>query len=229
VEPDAVVLAVEEGEPLSDRAERTVRAVFEHPLIDVTWSRYETGERGPDPHVHHRHVDAFYVVEGELRFGVGADVEPVAAPAGTFVLVPPEVVHTFANESGATARWLNFHAPSTGFIAHLRGEDGFDSDDPPADGGRSAADATVSSAGPELGREPQLAVAELVAEPGFELEPQLRDGVDAFFVLSGEIELTLGEERSRAGAGTWIVAPQALRNPGRARARLLNVRAPARS
>jgi quercetin dioxygenase-like cupin family protein len=212
------VLAVEDGEVLSDRAERTVRAVFEHPLIDVTWSRYETGQRGPDPHVHHRHVDAFYVVEGELRFGVGPDVAPVDAPAGTFVLVPPDVVHTFANESGATARWLNFHAPSTGFIAHLRGDNGFDSDDPPADGGRPASEAIVGAGGAVA----QIAVAELVLEPGSELVP-LPAEVDGYFVLAGTVEA----DGLRADAGTWIAAPRRLRNAGSAGARLLTIRAPA--
>ena len=141
--PRGTLLAVERGSPISDRAERTVRELYRHPLIDVTWSRYEPGERGPDPHVHRRHVDAFYVVEGELVFGLGPAVEPVRAPAGTFVLVPPDVIHTFANEADATARWLNVHAPSTGFIASLRGEiPGFDSFDAPADGG-GPADAAV--------------------------------------------------------------------------------------
>ena len=78
--PRGTLLDVERGSPISDRAERTVRELYRHPLIDVTWSRYEPGERGPDPHVHHRHVDAFYVVEGELAFGLGPAVEPVRAP-----------------------------------------------------------------------------------------------------------------------------------------------------
>jgi mannose-6-phosphate isomerase-like protein (cupin superfamily) len=213
-----VLLAVEEGEVLSDRAERTVRAVFEHALLDVTWSRYETGQRGPEPHVHHRHVDAFYVVEGALRFGVGPVVEPVDAPAGTFVLVPPDVVHTFANASGATARWLNFHAPSTGFIEHLRGVNGFDSDDPPADGGRSAAEAIVGSGG----RVSQLAVSELPLEPRSEHEPETGDGVDCYFVLDGVVDA----DAVRAGSRTWMAAPRRLWNPGPGPARLLRVRAP---
>ncbi len=67
--PTGVLLPVDGGEAMSDRPERTVRALFEHPMIDVTWSRYEPGQRGPDPHVHHEHTDAFYVVEGELECG----------------------------------------------------------------------------------------------------------------------------------------------------------------
>jgi catechol 2,3-dioxygenase-like lactoylglutathione lyase family enzyme len=63
------------------------------------------------------------------------------------VLVPPGVVHAFDNASDGTTTWLNFHAPSTGFAAFLRGErDGFDSTDPPADGGRPAAEAVIAAA-----------------------------------------------------------------------------------
>jgi quercetin dioxygenase-like cupin family protein len=243
-EPHAVLLAAGKGEALSDRTERSVRSLFEHPLIDVTWSRYGAGERGPDPHVHHEHVDAFYVVEGEFQFRVGPDVEPVRAPAGAFVAVPPNVVHTFDNESDATARWLNFHAPSTGFIAYLRGErESFDSFEPPASGGRSAADATVTPVGGGerfersnralviLGDEPQLSAIEIAFDPDFEIEPHHHDDhVDSFFVLEGEVEFAVGDRVVRAGPGTWMSAPpgaeHGFRNAGTSRARVLNIHAP---
>src|ERR671922_14016 len=87
----------------------------------VTWFRYAPGEKGPDPHVHHRHTDAFYVLEGELELGLGPGAaEVVRATAGAFVAAPPEVVHTFRNASGAEAVFLNFHAPSMGFGDMLR-------------------------------------------------------------------------------------------------------------
>src|SRR5581483_2858510 len=135
-----------EGETISDRAERNVRLICEHELVDVTWTRYEPGERGPDPHVHHRHSDAWYVLEGEVWFGVGPDAaHEIVAPAGTLVLVPPDVVHTFANESSSTAYFLNIHAPSCNFAAHLRGDDtAFDGDDPPEVGGRPAGGVVVT-------------------------------------------------------------------------------------
>jgi quercetin dioxygenase-like cupin family protein len=229
------LVPVEEGEPVSDRAERTVRVLCEHPLIDVTWSRYDAGQPGPDLHVHHEHVDAFYVVEGELEFGVGPDGAKVRAPAGTFVAVPPNVVHTFNNTSDATARWLNFHAPSTGFIAYLRGErDGFDSFDPPASGGRDAADATVTTAGAdgELVREPTLEAMELTVDPGFEMAPHRHDGrLDSFFVIAGEVEFALADEYVKARPGSWLSAPpgtqHGLRNARPEPSRVLYVRAPA--
>lgn len=233
--PSAAVFAVEEGEAVSDRLNRTVRALCEHPLLDVTWSRYEAGEREPDPHVHHEHVDAFYIVEGELQFVVGPSLEPVRAPADTFVAVPPNIVHTFSNHSETTARWLNFHAPSTGFLASLRGlQDGFDSFDPPASGGLPGTGATVTTADPEggLGREPQLEAMELTVDSVFDIAPHQHHGqVNIFFVLDGDVELTVDGSYLRAGRGAFMSVPpralHGLRSAGREPARVLFVRAPA--
>jgi quercetin dioxygenase-like cupin family protein len=238
------LLTVDEGELLSDRPGRTVRGLLEHTLLDATWSRYEAGEDGPPPHIHREHVDAFFVVEGELEFGVGPEVDTVRAPAGTFVLVPPQVVHTFRNASGANARWLNLHAPSTGFVAYVRGDrESFDSYDPPADGGLSASAATVTDPGSGawvdgtrsstavVGHAPQLSAAELVAKPGFELAPsQDPDRITSFFVLDGAVELELADRVAPGKRGTWLSAlpgeRHALRNPGPGDARLLSLRAP---
>jgi mannose-6-phosphate isomerase-like protein (cupin superfamily) len=83
------------------------------------------GYEGPGPHYHERHADSFYILEGELEFTV--DGEKVRAGAGTFVLVPPRVVHSFTNPGPGGARFLNVHAPETGFVelmrARARGED----------------------------------------------------------------------------------------------------------
>ena len=87
------------------------------------------------------------MLEGEPTFRIGPELERVTAPAGTFIAVPPNVIHGFDNDSLQRARFLNFHAPSGGFADYLRGvTPGFDSYDPPADGGRPAAEATVTSA-----------------------------------------------------------------------------------
>jgi mannose-6-phosphate isomerase-like protein (cupin superfamily) len=65
---------------------------------------------GPPSHAHAAEDDSFYMLEGELTFGVGGE-EVVAGP-GTFVLVPPGVEHTFANQGDTVARFLNVHAPA---------------------------------------------------------------------------------------------------------------------
>jgi quercetin dioxygenase-like cupin family protein len=167
-----VELRPDAAAPLTGRtATREVRILLERPELDVTWSRFAGGERGADLHVHHEHVDGFYVLEGDVTFRVGPDAERVVAGPGTAVLVPPGVVHGFDNDSDGTAAWLNFHAPSTGFAAYLRGErDGFDSTDPPADGGRPAADAIIAADATHVGLDAlTLEVADVPAERWFVL------------------------------------------------------------
>ena len=71
---------------------------------------------GASSHVHLRHADCFYVLEGELE--LRADGEVVRAGPGTSVIVPPGVVHEFT--SVGRARFLNVHAPEFGFVEYLR-------------------------------------------------------------------------------------------------------------
>jgi mannose-6-phosphate isomerase-like protein (cupin superfamily) len=74
---------------------------------------------GPPKHAHTGEDDAFYILEGELTFGVEGK-EVVAGP-GTFVLVPPGVEHTFANRGDDLVRMVNIHAPA-GFDLRLEGD-----------------------------------------------------------------------------------------------------------
>ena len=74
---------------------------------------------GPEIHTHEDEDDAFYVLEGEIVFVLGED--EVRAGPGTFVLVPPGVLHTFANRTAEPARMLNIHAPA-GFDRRLLGD-----------------------------------------------------------------------------------------------------------
>src|SRR5213080_2338231 len=109
--PDPLLLPPGAGEPIARQARREVTIKGALDQLTVTESRYAAGERGPDPHVHRRHVDAFYVLDGEMTYTFGREDRAVVAGAGTFVLIPIGVVHTFANESEGDVRWLNFHAP----------------------------------------------------------------------------------------------------------------------
>ena len=74
---------------------------------------------GPPIHAHAAEDDSFYMLDGELTFIV--DDEEVVAGPGTFVLVPPEVPHTFANRGDEPARFMNIHAPA-GFDLRLEGD-----------------------------------------------------------------------------------------------------------
>ena len=88
----------EEGETVTDRPERTIRILVDLPELCMTWTRYVPGEEGPGPHIHKEHLDAFFILTGELNFGLGPDVERVKAGPGTFVMAPPHVIHTFRND-----------------------------------------------------------------------------------------------------------------------------------
>ena len=74
---------------------------------------------GPGLHAHETEDDAFYILEGELTFTV--EGEEIAAGAGTFVLVPPHVQHSFANRADAVVRLINVHAPA-GFDLRLEAD-----------------------------------------------------------------------------------------------------------
>jgi len=68
------------------------------------------GFAGPPPHRHEKLHDMFYVLAGTLTLRLGDDT--VAAAPGTFVCVPPGVVHTFRNATDEPVRLLNFNTPS---------------------------------------------------------------------------------------------------------------------
>lgn len=55
-------------------------------------------------HVHHKDEEAWYVLEGTLRFMIGGS--EIEAPAGSAVLAPPGVSHTFWNPGPGPARYL---------------------------------------------------------------------------------------------------------------------------
>jgi mannose-6-phosphate isomerase-like protein (cupin superfamily) len=146
---DAVVLHIDDGETVTDTPDRTIRILADLPELALTWTRYMAGEEGPPAHIHKEHVDAFFVLDGELVFQAGPELTDVPAGPGTFVLVPPEVVHTFHNAGPAEARWLNLHAPSTGFADALRDPSSpWDSFAPPSDGGRPAGEVIVQRVEP---------------------------------------------------------------------------------
>jgi quercetin dioxygenase-like cupin family protein len=215
--PQPTLLAPGEGEVVNDNPDHTVRLLLSHDLLDVTWSHFGPAEPGAVPHVHREHTDCFYVLEGELDFLLGPALQRVSAPTGTFVAVPPNVIHGFDNDGSERATFLNFHAPSGGFADYMRGlTPGFDSFDPPEDGGAPPSAVTVSlpGEGEHLARGlrghtikaqlPHLAAIEVNFEPGFEgVDPHSHDDhVDSFFVLEGEVEFIGGTGRP----GTFVAA-----------------------
>jgi mannose-6-phosphate isomerase-like protein (cupin superfamily) len=66
---------------------------------------------GPSPslHVHEQLDHAVYVLEGTVVFTVAQ--RQLTAPAGSFVLIPHGIAHTFANPSDAVARFVEVDTP----------------------------------------------------------------------------------------------------------------------
>lgn len=67
------------------------------------------GSPGPRPHIHRRHEETFYVLEGELTVRVGS--RKIVAPAGSFVVVPRGVVHQPSNPGAQPTRVLLIFSP----------------------------------------------------------------------------------------------------------------------
>jgi mannose-6-phosphate isomerase-like protein (cupin superfamily) len=80
---------------------------------------------------------------------------------------------------------------------------------------------------------PEVEVIEGRFGPGFSVELHTHhDHVDAFYVLEGEAEFTLGLETVRTGPGAFVAAPigtqHGFRNVGAGELRILNIHAPNR-
>jgi quercetin dioxygenase-like cupin family protein len=224
----AIVSGPGEGEPLREE-ERTILVKAVQPQLDVLeFTITDAGYQGPGPHYHERHVDSFYVLEGELEFpAVGATV---VAAAGTLVFAPPGTVHAFTNRT--PARFLNIHAPETGFVEYMRAVDRGDDVDP-ADydvhevgDDEERADAVVSRPGVDL-----LSVTVMDIVRDWEgVAPHVHDDhLDSFYVLEGEIDFLLGGERRRGVAGTLVAFPPGVEHgvaPPTGPVRLLNMHAP---
>lgn len=200
-----------------------------------------------EPHVHRKHVDSFFVLDGEFTFErVG---EEVPLRAGAYALAPPLLVHGFRP---GTAQVLNIHAPGRYWvrtrIARREGRsttsEERDSHDPPADGGLPRSEAIVVDPGEGellesddrrmwiLAGRPELCVFAFDADPGY-VGPDAhihKQHTDAFYVLEGALEFELDGERVSAPTGTLVAATPGVvhtfRNAGDERVRFLNVHAP---
>jgi quercetin dioxygenase-like cupin family protein len=236
----AVLLGPGEGERLNER----IVVKIERPELSVNEVNVGPAFEGPGPHFHKEHVDAFYVLEGELEFTNGT--ETLRAGPGTSVAVPPGIVHGFTNPGPSGARYLNIHAPDGDFIEYLRraiaGEDfewdSYDVDEPygpaeaifagPNDGERLVRPSGLTNT--IRAETTELSLFEMTFDERWEgVDPHHHDDhVDSFFVLDGEVEFLLGQETVRAGAGTYVAAPPGITHGFRpvAPARFLNIHAP---
>lgn len=100
-------------------SEIVIKATGEHTdeSLFMSESTIGPGFAGPPPHWHRRLHDMFYVLEGILTVRLGEETHEVQP--GSFVCVPPGVVHTFSNTSAAAVRFLNMQTPA-GFEHYMR-------------------------------------------------------------------------------------------------------------
>jgi mannose-6-phosphate isomerase-like protein (cupin superfamily) len=95
----------------------------------VTEALLAPGFPGPRPHSHERTYDGYYVLEGSISFLL--EGEELSLAAGSFVLVPPGIVHTFSNPGHEPARILNVIQPA-GYEQYLKEAAELPSPDPAA-------------------------------------------------------------------------------------------------
>ena len=108
---DPIVFAETDGEVYDTGALR-LRLLAQSPdqPIAINDNTVPPGFPGPVRHRHANMTDIFYVLEGELAFDLEGQWR-ILGP-GSFVLVPPGIVHTFANQGSVPARFLNIFQPS---------------------------------------------------------------------------------------------------------------------
>lgn len=67
---------------------------------------------GPPAHIHHDFDEAIYVLTGALTMTRGR-TDPESAPAGTLILAPRGIRHTFANPTDEPVRVLGAWSPAS--------------------------------------------------------------------------------------------------------------------
>jgi quercetin dioxygenase-like cupin family protein len=82
----------------------TIDVLVAREEVTVIRADHPAGEPIAGPHVHRRHADAFYVLEGELTFEVGRERRTITVTPGGFVAVPPGVAHAFRTSGDRPAR-----------------------------------------------------------------------------------------------------------------------------
>lgn len=107
----AVILKHGEGETLSVMG-AAVRFLCDPARTDQAWSLMETvlpENSGPPLH-EHPWDEAYYVVDGAVRFTVGD--KSMTVTAGDFIYAPGGTLHAFQGASKQPARVLVFDAPA---------------------------------------------------------------------------------------------------------------------
>lgn len=97
------------GEPIERQAVRikapTERTGGQASVLEV----FNAGFGGPPLHVHHRHGEMYYVLEGEYLLQLGDEI--TSLPAGSFAYAAPGVRHAFASAGKVPGRLIIIGVP----------------------------------------------------------------------------------------------------------------------
>jgi mannose-6-phosphate isomerase-like protein (cupin superfamily) len=108
-----VVMQLAEGTPVAGAAGAPTlvkaRAEATGGLLEVFEQVAAVGS-GPPQHIHHECAESLLVIEGDLRFALGAQTADVSA--GGFVFVPKGVPHTYTNISRTEGRIVFWFTPA---------------------------------------------------------------------------------------------------------------------
>jgi quercetin dioxygenase-like cupin family protein len=145
----AIIAPASGGDQLVGSPMREATILVARQDLTIIQARYAAGQPVAGPHIHLRHTDAFYVLEGELIFEVGHEAQTINVSPGGFLAAPPGLAHSFRVGDNRPAGWLTIHGPDGGFAAFMRGlRDGIEVDwdiaSVPADGGLPAGNAIIS-------------------------------------------------------------------------------------
>jgi quercetin dioxygenase-like cupin family protein len=145
------MVEIGEGELLFRREELDVTLLVDIEHLAAVYSRAAPGWGRTPLHVHARHAEAVFVLEGELALRLEDRVHRLGPE--TWAFVPPGIVHTFEVAGGGSteppdsggagfagtgagtdvqARFLILHAPGSGYGDYVRGTGApFDQQPPP--------------------------------------------------------------------------------------------------
>ena len=219
--------AIGEGEVILRTPKLDVTLLVDIEQIAAVAVRAAPGWGNAPPHVHVRHGEALYALEGELELRLEDRVARI--DPGSWAFVPPGVVHTVEVTGGApTTRYLSLHTPGSGYGDHVRGDTAAFDLRPAADA--VSADPTLAVVrrtggvdGDTITDQPDRRATVLVETDEltiseFHYGPGQRgaqrhvhfEHADAFLVVEGELTFRLRDDSLTLPAGTLVVAPPGL-------------------
>jgi quercetin dioxygenase-like cupin family protein len=217
------MVEIGEGEVIFGSPKLDVTLLADIDQLAVVEVRAAPGWGGTALHVHARHAEAVFVIEGTVDLRLEDRVHRIGPE--TWAFVPPEVVHTFEVTGDAQARFLVLHAPGSGYGDYVRGSAAtFDQLSPLDVVARDPGLAVVRRAGgsdgdkitdrPErratvLVEVDELTISEFDYGPGERGAPRHvhREHADAFLILEGEFTFHMHDGSQTLPAGTLVVFP----------------------